>query len=400
MNMYFYKGKNLYGEQIEGLYRAKNKVEVATMIKKNGFFVVDIKKTKGQFINFIKSKLISAKDISIMCRQFSILLKSGIPIIDSLKLLEDQTRNKFVKNAISGIRVQVVNGRSLTKACESYKGVVFPEFFNQMVHIGELTGKLDTTLAKLGDYFDRVDEQKEKIKSSLMYPFILTVVTICVLYFISVNVLPLFINIFKQANVTLPISTRVLVFICTNIKELLILFFISFIILAFTILNIKRTQKGQYLLCQLQLILPIVGNFNRKIIAANFLNYLCMLQSGGVSLLKALNICKKVLHNKIYVEETEKMIEGIKLGRSLSEVINKKLFSNIVINMINIGEETGNLEYMLKQSSIYCEKETNASLDRLLTLVEPFMILLMALIIGFITVAIMLPMFEIYNFIG
>lgn len=400
MNIYFYKGKNLCGKEIEGLYRAENKTQVATMIKRNGYFVVQIRKSKSeQFINFIKNKLVRTRDISIFCRQFSLLLKAGIPIIDSLILLEEQTENKFVKNMISGVRVQIINGKSLTKACESYMGD-FPKFFHQMLYIGESTGKLDIILAKLGDYFDGVEERKEKIKSSLIYPFILIIVTILALYFISVNILPMFINIFEQANIILPITTRIIIFICVNIQKLLILFFLSLIIVVVTIFNIIRTEKGEYLFCKLKITIPIIGNLNKKIICSNFLNYLCILQSSGISLLNALNICKKILDNKIYVKEIEKMIEGIKRGKSLSDLMSKKLFSNTIINMINIGEETGNLEHMLNQSSIYYEKETNITLERLLTLIEPLVILLMAIIIGFITISIIIPMFEIYNLVG
>lgn len=396
MNIYFYKGKNLSGKEIKGLYMAKSKTDVATMIKKNGFFVVNIKNSiSGSFISLIKSYLIQFGDIAIFCQQLSILLNAGIPIIEGLDILKDQTRNIWLREAIYGFKMQIKNGRTLSEACESYPGV-FPKFFNQMVKVGETTGDLHIVLKKLSNHYNKLKEQKEKIKSSLTYPCILVIVAILVFYFISVNVLPVFLNIFEQAGIMLPFSTRLLIFLCKNIKKLFLFVVIGFIILSCIFLKIKQTNLDFYYF-KVKLSIPILGTLHKQISARNFLNNMYMLQSSGVSLLKSLKICKNVSENKVYKQEIIKIIEGIKLGRHLSEVMDKNLFPQIAIKMISIGEETGNLEKMLNTSRIYCEWKVTLTLERLLILIEPFIIFVIAIIIGFMVVAIMLPMFDIYN---
>lgn len=399
MNIYFYKAKNLAGEEKKGLYAAKSKAEVANMIQENGFFVANIRASiYGQLLELIIRYSVGIKNIAIFCRQFSILLNAGIPVVECLDMLGEQVKNRYLRRAIYGIKIQIINGQTLAEACESSLGV-FPKFFNQMIKIGESTGNLDLILEKLGDYYDKLKDQKDKVKSSLMYPCLLVIVTIVVFYFVSTNVLPIFLNIFEQAGIVLPYSTRILIFICKNIKKLFLSIIISFIFMIVIISNLNKTDEGYYFFCKLKLYMPILGHLNRKMFTGIFLNNLSILQSSGLSLLKALEVCKKVSNNRIYQQEITKMIEGVQLGRRLSELMDENLFPQIIIKMIKIGEETGKLESMLNNSSLYCEKEVEITLERLLILVEPFVILLIASIIGFIVIGITLPMLDIYSFL-
>ncbi len=399
MALFYYKGKSLAGDTIQGIYEAENSSEVAEMLKRNGYFPAVIKEEhKKSLLRSLWDNIfkVGLKDMAVFCRQFATMVEAGIPVIECLATLEEQTTSSRLKRTIKSMVRDIRRGFTIAESCRNYPEV-FPEMLVYMLEAGEITGHLDEVLKKMAAHFENLSKQREKIKSAMNYPIILSAVAFLVVSFLVTNVLPIFADLFRQSGAELPPLTRLLLTISANIGKIFIYFlvFLAFIILMYR--GYRAKPEGAYKIDYIKLSVPIFGPLQKKIVAANFCRILAILISSGIPLLRSLEVAERALGNHVFKRTLEKARGNLRNGRGFAEALGSDVFPLMMVKMIRVGEEAGSLEEMLYKAAAFYETEIEIAQERLLSLIEPAMIIVMALIIGFIVVSIVIPMFSIYN---
>lgn len=394
MALYKYKVITERGDIIAGVKEAESEEELIKMLKKSNYYPISIKAKIG--VSFIKER-VSKKDLSILCRQLSTMLKAGISIVYVLDILVRQIENTTLKKAVSMIYHDVHKGETISTAMEKHKKV-FPTLLVNMIKVGEVTGNLDLIIERMAYYYENANKIENKIKNALVYPILLSITSILVVIFLLTMVMPSYVAMFESNGLALPTSTRLMLAVSKGLTKY---WYIIVILLAFLILSIRyysKKEEGALYLDSLKLKLPIFKRLNTKIINSRFARTMSMLLSSGIPLLQALDIAKKAVGNKIVSNKLEMVEENIKKGISFSEAIKDTyIFEPMIYSMIKIGEETGALDKLLHKAADYFEEEVNHILHRITTLVEPILIVFMALIIGFIVVSMTMPMLDMIN---
>jgi len=407
MAPYFkYTAKNSKGDEIKKIVKSDNPIAIAKKAKNKGYHIIEIKKTKGMTINkkkknylLIKQKKVDKADLFLFTEQFAVMTGSGLSIVESLLILEDQIKNKMFKKSIKKIVENIEKGSSLSEAIKVEKNV-FPYFYQQMVKIGEMAGVLPKILKDLSLYYKWQIEIRKKVLSSLYYPMLLLAATFLTIILLLTYVIPSFEEIFQSFNTRLPYPTRVILFISKNLNNYF-LYIILFIFLLVVLIKIYfRTEKGSYTKDKLILKLPFIAKLKKYILLWRFSNMLNLLIKNGISLLDSLIIIEKITKNKIMKGMIHKIQINIREGQDLSTALSESgFFPKIMIKMINTGEKTGKLERMLKELAKFFHKKLNEKVKKTVTILEPILVIFMAAIIAFIAISVLLPMFNMYSLI-
>ncbi|MGI6485789.1 MAG: type II secretion system F family protein [Tepidanaerobacteraceae bacterium] len=400
MTLFYYKGKNLSGEVVEGVHEAQNELDAVSMLRQKGFYPVKIRKRSYTFYNIVRIirrsfNKIEQRELAVFCRQFVVLLRAGITIIESLEILDKQSVNKYLKYAVGNVIKDIKKGMTLTDAFKN-NPEVFSDVFVSMIEAGELAGNLISVLDKLALHYEKCAIKSGKIKNALTYPAILGMVSLIVAIFLVVNIIPVFEGIFSKAGVELPFATRFLLIISQHNISLIVLF--SVLIVPIILLIYSITAKGAYFIDEVRLKIPIWGRIKVKALSADLCRLLSILVSSGVPLLDSLRIASRTLNNRVFQKELALIQKALADGKGFAEVMNPDVFPSMMIKMIAVGEETGNLELTLDKSADFFENEVELMEERLIALIEPVLIIIMSLIVGFIVLAVVLPMSSIYNF--
>lgn len=394
MPIYSYRGKNLKGDEIRGLYDAEEKAVVAAMIRQKGYHPVYIKERK---LLFVSQPTVPPKDLAMFFKQLSTMMKAGMTVVDSLFLLELQTRNKRLKKALGQVIDDVRRGNTISKSFENHRNT-FPEMTIRLIEIGEDTGFMEDILERLARYFEGIHRQRERIKTAMIYPAMVGAISLLVVTFLVSRVLPTFSKLFIDAQVPLPLFTRALIKLSEKFGMLLTIIPLCLAAIFFGIAKYRSRVEGALKLSKIELNIPILGSINRKSQISLFCTMLSLSLSSGAPLLTALEITKGSLNNEVFRQEMEIMRQGLKNGQTLAEVMDGELFTNTLEQMVRSGEQTGNLEEMLKNASTLFNDEIEELLERVFRMMEPVMIIIMSLIVGFIVISVALPMFSIYDF--
>ena len=390
-----YKAITSSGQKIEGVFNAASEEDVVTMIKGNSYLPVKVERDIGQEaqIEIFKSK-VKKKDLALFCRQFFTMLDSGLGIVKCLDILEMQTENKTLKPIIGEVNGDVQKGLSLSEAMNKYPDI-FPTILTNMVEAGEVSGNLDAILERMAVHFEKENKLENKIRSSMVYPIALLVVSIAVVIFMITFILPTFTGMFAGSGVEIPWPTRVLLGMSDFIQSYWYILVGIFGLLAFVITTFKKSEVGRAFFDGLKLKLPVIKGTTVKIITSRFTRTLSTLMDSGIPLIKSMEVVAKVVNNLPVEERIEDSIEEIRKGVPLSRAIqNVGVFPPMVDSMIRIGEESGSLDEVLLKTADFYDEEVETSLTKLTTLIEPIMIVGMAIVIGFIVIAMYLPMFD------
>lgn len=396
MVLYKYKAISKDGEIIEGFFEAFEEDEVLAMLKSYEYLPIVIKEHIGYHKkDILFGPRVKNKDLAVFCRQFHIMIDSGMDILECIDILKSQTKNKTLNAALNKIYEDIQKGYTISQAMEKHQKV-FPTMLVNMIEAGELSGSLSIILDRVAIYFEKENKLQNKIKSAMIYPMILIIVSIIVVTFMVVIVFPSFINMFDISNTLLPLNTRILLSISKYLKNN----YFKFITINITIINLlllfKKTVRGQYFFDNLKIKIPGIKTINIKIITARFARTLSVLISSGIPLLDSLEIVSRVLKNIVVEDKLLEASNKIKMGTPLSVGMKKtKIFSNMVHSMLKVGEESGSLDEILIKVADFYDEEVEESIQRMITLIEPILIIIMALIIGFIVMAIALPIFDI-----
>ncbi len=402
MSVFEYVALDEKGRQRKGFIDAPGVAAARQKLREENVYPVEITQAENkkgnalsEIIKFNIWQRVSAGDVSIFTRQLSTLLGAGMPLVPSLTILMKQTNNPLLRKSLAQIREQVNEGKSLTEGMSNFPQI-FPPFYLNMVRAGEASGTINLVLERLADFSENQQALMSKIRSALAYPFIMFFIGSAVILLLMTFVVPKITGIFTDMHQTLPLITITLIAVSNFLKSFwwLILIIFAASIAAFRYTT-NGTEKGKRLWDNVKLKAPVFGQINRKIAIARFSRTLATLLQSGVPLLQAMEIVRNVVNNIIVGEAIRKAGKDVEEGKELSSPLTQSgLFPPMVTEMIAVGEQSGTLEAMLNRIATTYETEAQADIMVMTSLLEPFMILVMGFVVGFIVVSILLPIFE------
>lgn len=398
MAKFKYRVMNSDGEKINGTHEANSREEVIDFISGNGYYpllVEEVKESKN--IEFSFNEKVKIKDLAIFCRQFYTMLDAGVPILTCLKILSDQIQNKKLREAIIKVHEDVETGEVLSDAMRKHKDV-FPDLLISLTASGEASGSLDSVMLRMATNYEKENKINNKVKSAMIYPIVLGCVAIIAVVFILVYVMPTFMDIFEGNGTQLPWSTRFLLGLSSSIQNnwIIILFFI--IVAGLSLKIFLKTEQGILIVSRLKLKLPVLKKLNEMMIVSRFTRTLSILMASGLPLIKALEIVSEVVGNRIVESAMIQIKDNVMRGESLySSMKESDMFPSMLYSMIKVGEETGSLDDILNKTADFYDEELESTIQASVALLEPVLIVVMGLVIGFIVISIMLPMFDSYG---
>ncbi len=342
---------------------------------------------------------VKLQDFSLYLRQFATLLKAGVSVVDSTNILANQTDSKLLKKALLDVEEELRAGNPLSAATAKHPRV-FPPMFVNMMRAGEAGGNMDETLERLADHFEKMHRTRQKMISALAYPVAVAIIALAVVIFLLIGVVPTFVQMFADFHAELPAITK-FVLKASEVMQVywwLVALALVGVYVLFSALNKRKTSK--YYIDYALLRLPIFGKLMQKAALARMTRTLSSLFSSSVPILQALSIVEKVIENEVIAKVVKEARDALERGQSLTEPMkNHWAFPPLVTQMIAIGEQTGALDAMLSKVADFYEAEVDVGTDRLKSLIEPLMIVLLAGIVGTIVTSIIVPMYDIFNHI-
>lgn len=396
MPIFEYVAKGMDGKHVKERMEAPDRNSVMNSLRSRNLYPesIGLVNTKGEISLSTK---ISMKDLAIFCRQFSVLLISGISVLKSLEICLRQTEGKKMKQVLDTVLENVQKGQSLSEAFSKHKAI--PNLMVSMIQAGEASGTLDNIMNKLSEYYDKEYKQNRKIKSALTYPVIVFVFAIVVVTCLVIFVLPTFVEMIQSSsNAKLPLPTKIVMGISSFIGHYGILVLIAIILIIIAFNYYKTTEGGRYKIDKLKLGIPVLGSINTRIASARFAKTFGVLMGSGVSVLESIAICSKIVGNAVVERVLNSAEEELRKGVTLGIILDRKrIFPPMLTQMIKIGEESGTLDYVLNQTSEFYDSEVEAATSQLITLIEPVIIIFLAVMVGFIIISMILPIMEMYN---
>lgn len=386
------------GQTVEGVFEAASESDVISMIKANSYMPLQVERDVGEEAKFelFKAK-VKKKDLAVFCRQFFTMIDAGLGIVKCLDILEVQTENKTLQLTISRVNEDVQTGLTLSEAMKKHP-LIFPTILTNMVEAGEVSGNLDAILERMAVHFEKENKIENKIKGSAIYPAALMFVSIAVVIFMLVFVLPTFTSMFEGSDTPLPWPTKFLLDLSDSLKTYWYIYLGVVGLIVFGLISFKRTEEGTRFFDDMKLRLPVIKGVTAKIITSRFTRTLSTLMDSGIPLIKSMEVVSKVVNNLTIQDRITASIEQIRKGIPLSRAIKDVgVFPPMVDSMIKIGEESGSLDDILSKTADFYDEEVEVALHKMTTLLEPIMIVGMALVIGFIVIAMYLPMFDLVN---
>lgn len=397
MPKYTYKAVNLQGTKIKGNYEAENECELKEILRLKGFFLLSFRSINKLFITLLNYN-ISSKELSLFCRKFYVILDAGIPILKGIDILSKQAFNINIKTNLKKIYESVLLGESLNESMDKLNNL-FPKFMINMVRIGEYSGSLPQILLSLAEYYNKDYIIKRKIKNALTYPALVFVVTIIIMLFLFIKIIPILMQTLVSLGGKLPPTTKLLMNISSFIKNYIMIMLLCLIIVLLGLVYFRKNIKKS--LDSLKLKLPIIGQIYKKLAISRLSSSISMLLISGVSIVKSLEIIIDRTDNEIIKNIVEMSLEKIQNGSNFSSALMAtNFFDPMTISMVIIGEETGKMEEMLKKGANILDDDIYETIEKITTYIEPLMIIILSLMVGTIIISVVLPMFEVMNAIG
>lgn len=392
-----------YGKERRGHLEANSSESAITRLKNEGNIVLSLEEKKTlseaswnvQFGSGVKKK-----DITIFCKQFHAILLAGVTVIDGLKMVQEQTQNKALKQALNNVQVNVEKGDTLANAMES-ENKVFPDLLIHMVAAGEATGKLDVAFERITSQFEKDLKLTSMIKSAMIYPIVVLIVAVGVVIILMTTVIPNFQSTFESMGEELPWLTKVVVAISDFMVDNIVLVLGGLATIVILIMVVRKTESGKNFNSAVALKMPMIKNFSVKNAAAKFSLTMSTLIMAGVPLVDSLEIVANVVENRVVRRAIKGCRDEVMQGVPMSEPLEASgVFPPMVHHMIRIGEETGTTEQMLDKVAEYYEREVEDATRNLTSAMEPVIIIVLAVLVGGVIGAVMMPMLSIYENAG
>ncbi len=402
MPVYNYKAINDKGESIKGAISAESVKIASDRLRKGGIYLSSIKEASGSRRSSVSLpwNSVSISELAVMTRQFSTLISSGLPLETSLVALYEQTDDQKLKGILSQVRSRVSEGSSLHAALEEHESA-FSDLYVSMVRAGEASGTLDVVLDRLADFLEKQLELTSKIRGAMIYPAIMFVVGLGVLVFMMTFVIPKVADIFEASNKALPFITVVLIGASDFLRENSVFLLVFLAAVLFFAHRYVRTPSGKKVYDRFSLRIPVLGKMSSKVMISRFTRTLATLLSSGIPLLESIRVSESVMGNSLYVDSIRdvrvKVAEGAAFGGCLGQA---GIFPPLMVRMVSVGEEAGKMEVMLSKVADMYDTEVDGMLATLTSLLEPVMILIMGVVMGFIVFAILLPVLNLTSVIS
>lgn len=397
MAIFIYKARDTTGRAVSGKMEAPSKTELIDKLHKMGYMPTKVTETKPgmELVNLLdRVKRIKSDDMLMFYIQFSNMINSGITILMALSTLARQVENKVLKETIGEVARQIEGGSTLSEAL-SFHPRIFPKLFVNMVKAGEASGNLDAVLMRYAVFFEHQEDIKEKVKGALFYPMILLTFGIIVMLFIVAFVIPQFAQIYLKAGVRLPTPTLIVYKMGLIIKNGWYMVFAFVIIATLLIKFYAKTGKGSLLIDTIKLRLPIVGDLYKKVAISRFTRTLGTLLGSGVPILQSLDITKEVVGNRILAQIITDARRYVEKGEHLAEpLMVSNEFPPDVVQMISVGEGSGNLDGMLNKIADFYDMTVDYAIKKLTTIIEPVFLLILGCMVGVIMASMLMPIFD------
>jgi type IV pilus assembly protein PilC len=405
MPLFKYKARNTMGKVIEGTIEADNEASVASALRPKRLELVSTSPAGG-FSGFVailfkKGGNVTTKDVVIFSRQFSTMVNAGLPILQGLTIVAEQAENPDFRVIMTKIRDDISNGVPLSDAMAKHPKA-FSTLYVNMIKAGEQGGILDVILERLSEYMEKAEGVARKVKSAMMYPIVVMSVAVMVVVFLMIKVVPTFKDVFTSFGAKLPLPTQIVCNVSDFLSSWKALFILVFAaVFAVAVFLYRKTKTGAYNWDKMLLSLPVFGVLARKASVAKFTRTLGTLVKSGVPILDALETVGKTSGNLVIERAVNKARDSVREGKTLTQPLKEsKVFPPMVTQMINVGEETGALDTMLSKVADFYEAEVDAAVEGLTSIIEPILVVFLGVTIGFIVVAMFMPMFELGNIVG
>ncbi len=398
MPNFSFKGRTRSGEIVSGERLADSRQALALALRREQIALMDAEEKKGvDLVDRLKKMELggnpTAKDIAVFTRQFSVMIDSGVPLVQCLEILAETQDNKKFAATINAVRKEVEQGTSLAASMKMHPKT-FDDLYTNMVAAGEAGGILDTIFQRLSVYIEKAVKLKRAVQSAMVYPAAVVIIAASVISLILWKVVPAFTELFNSMNVTLPLPTRIVIFSSQFVGGYGLFIIVGLGIFIAVFRSWYVTPKGRYAVDGTILKLPIFGPLMRKIAVARFTRTMATLIASGVPILDCLDITAHTSGNAIVEEAILNVKKAIEEGRTIVDPLKASgVFPNMVVSMVGVGEQAGALETMLTKIADFYEEEVDAAVGDLMTAMEPAMIVVLGVIVGGIVISMYLPIF-------
>lgn len=396
--IYQYQARTTEGKLTTGKLESENERDALSELKQIGLFVFEIKRMNPfLYKDIYLGSPIKNKDFVIFLRQFSTLIDAGISLVEATEILSEQSNSKALTSALEEVKERIEEGEPLSVAL-GYYPKLFPELLVSMINAGEVSGRLDEILDRMASYYEKQYQLKQKVVTALTYPAVIGVLAVLITIFLMAFLVPVFADMFISFDQELPAYTQLVL----NMSELvgsiwwlLALFVIGLIIVVRTL---NKQEKFAFIFDNFKLKLPLFGVFIQKAALARMTQTLSSLLNSSVPILEAVTITEKVVENRVIKKVLRESHQSLEDGESLAEPMKEHwVFPKLITQMIAVGEATGSMDEMLKKVAQFYEEELEEAADKLKALIEPVMIIFLAIVVGAIVLAIVVPMFSLFE---
>ncbi|WP_366922510.1 type II secretion system F family protein [Metallumcola ferriviriculae] len=398
-----YKVRDRTGRMMTGTIEADTVGQVVGRLQDRNCFVIDINKKKvsnRQFSIKLPARRISSRDLSVFARQLATMINAGLPLLNALDICTKQLDNDKLRDVLSVVAEDLESGSSFAEALKKHDKL-FPTLFINLIEVGEMGGVLDEVLEQLAVNYEREHDIREKVKSAMTYPAVVLIIALVAIIFLLTFVLPTFTAMLTDLGAELPLPTKIVIGTSNVLRRFWYLLPLLFIGLPLIFYNAIRQNPGKMYWHRLLLRVPVAGSLHKLTVISRFCRSLGTLVRGGVPVLQALEVVKKTAGNSVVEAGLSRAQDFIREGQGMVKPLKDTgVFPPMVIQMIQVGEETGTLDDLLERLSVFYDREVDEMVSRLSTIIEPILIVLLGGIVGFIIISIMLPMFSMVDAIG
>ncbi|MBN1570093.1 MAG: type II secretion system F family protein [Acidobacteria bacterium] len=395
MPVYNYRGRNVRtNENVSGERFSNSAQALAAVLRREQVSPTAISEKKAGGFSFRRKKKVTQSEVAIFTRQFSVMLDAGLPLIQGLDAIAQQHPNKEFKSILEQIRNDVEGGSTLSSAMARHPKV-FDSLYTNMVAAGESGGILDTILQRLSSFIEKIVKLKRALRSALIYPSTILTIAIGVVAIILWKVVPVFSTLFAGFNVDLPLPTRIVIALSGIVERYMIFFLILVGLGVFGLKSYYKTEKGRHVIDRMLLKIPVLGEVLRKIGVARFTRTLATLMTSGVPILEGLDITARTSGNAILEDTIYQLRQKIEEGGTMADPMRQSgFFPPMVTQMVTVGESTGEMDTMLVKVADYFEEEVDVVVANLLTILEPFLMAFLGVVVGGIVISMYLPLFK------
>ena len=395
-----YSAMDQTGKTIKGKLEARTKELAYQMLKDNQLYPLEITEESALQKDLVIGNPIKTKDLTIFCQQFEAVLKAGISVLEALYLLREQTENKHFQKVISDLYNQVEQGESLSGSMRKHPKV-FPMILINMIEAGEVSGNLEIALNRMATHFEKEYKLQQSIRKATTYPIVVAVIALAVVVMLLVVVIPTFVTMFNDLGTELPATTKALLAISDFVTGRWYVIIAVVVIGTVGFVYYSKSEVGMITLSGIKLKVPLFGPLSTKVVASRFTRTLSTLLASGLPLLEAIDVVSRVVDNYTVMKGLQRTKDQVSKGVPLSKPIEEMgVFPPMVTHMVRIGEDTGQLEPILDNVANFYDSEVETAVSQLTTMLEPLIIVVLAVVVGFVVISIIQPMFQMYNDVG